>query len=478
MYGLPKRHKLNANQDNLKVRPIISSINTFNDNLAKYLCNKLSPHIHSEYSTRDTFSFVSELNKIKPNAKYMISFDVNSLFTNIPLNETIEIAVKLILDNEPNISMTENELKKLFYFATSKSHFLLNDEFFDQIDGVAMGSPLGPVLANVFMGFHEKRWIENFHGVKPCFYTRYVDDIFSVFTNEEEALLFFEYLNKQHTNITFTYEKEVNGTLSFLDVLIKNTNNLRFETSVFRKKTFTGLLTNFLGFLPHSYKLALIKTLIHRIYQICNNWKMFHLNLKELRTILSKNLFPPHLIDKTVKNYLNDRIIDKNKNQDVNTSNKSYFKLPYVGEYSTEVKNKISNICETFCKSTDIRISFSMTKVGDLFSVKSRIPDYLKSFVVYHFVCAGCGASYVGETTRYFLTRIREHLSKSSSPTNIFLHLDKNIECRQACDEKCFKIIDSARTKFSLKVKEAFHINWLNPCLNKQKNHLTVTISV
>ena len=160
----------------------------------------------------------------------MISLDVTSLFTNIPLDETIDIAVQLLLDNDSNIGMNRNELKKLFEFATSKSHFMFNDEFFDQIDGVAMGSPLGPLLANIFMGYNEKFWIENYSGVKPELYKRYVDDVFCLFQNENDALLFFEYLNNRHVNISFTNEKEIDGKLSFLDVLIKNVNTENFET--------------------------------------------------------------------------------------------------------------------------------------------------------------------------------------------------------------------------------------------------------
>ena len=204
---------------------------------------------------------------------------------------------------------------------------------------------------------------------------------------------------------------------------------------------------------------------------------MFSENIIQLKTILCRNLFPPKLIDKTISDYLNKQMKIETK---VNESSAkgSYFKLPYIGEYSMETKRKIRILCKTYCKSTEINISHSMTKVGDYFSAKCRVPDYLKSFVVYHFVCASCGASYVGETTRYFSTRVHEHLNKSKPPSNIFSHINSNMECRNACDINSFKIIDRANTKFTLKVKEALNIQWLNPSLNKQKTHLAVTISI
>ena len=71
------------------------------------------------------------------------------------------------------------------------SHFTFDGTYFDQIDGVAMGSPLGPVLANIFMGHHEKIWIQKYTGNTPIFYRRYVDDIFCLFQNENDAMSFF-----------------------------------------------------------------------------------------------------------------------------------------------------------------------------------------------------------------------------------------------------------------------------------------------
>ena len=88
--------------------------------------------------------------------KFLICFGVNSFFTNIPLSEAINIAINLIFQNNPDIKFTKRELRKLFKIATSGTHFTFNGSIFDQIDGVAKGPPLAPVLANLFMDFHEQ----------------------------------------------------------------------------------------------------------------------------------------------------------------------------------------------------------------------------------------------------------------------------------------------------------------------------------
>ncbi len=138
-------------------------------------------------------------------------------------------------------------MKKLFKFATSGTQFLFNGEYYDQVDGVAMGSPLAPTLANLFLGYYEGKWIDEYEGIKPSYYTRYVDDIFAVFNNSNDASLFLTYLNTKHPNIKFTYEPENNNKLSFLDVCIdKSEQNI--ITRIYRKDTFSGVLTNYLSF--------------------------------------------------------------------------------------------------------------------------------------------------------------------------------------------------------------------------------------
>ena len=101
LYGLPKLHKVkDPSSTTPPFRPIVSSINTYNYNLAKYLCSLLKPHISSEFCATDTFSFVREIQDIDFSDMFLVSYDVTSLFTNIPLSETIDLAVNAIFDSK------------------------------------------------------------------------------------------------------------------------------------------------------------------------------------------------------------------------------------------------------------------------------------------------------------------------------------------------------------------------------------------
>ena len=100
--------------------------------------------------------------------------------------------VEVLKKQTGSIRVSEST-KELFHFATSHTHFLFNGCFYDQVDGVAMGSPLAPVLANFFMGHYEKLWLNNYTGPKVLYYRRYVDDIICCFRNSNTARLFFEY---------------------------------------------------------------------------------------------------------------------------------------------------------------------------------------------------------------------------------------------------------------------------------------------
>ena len=147
MYGLPKLHK-NFDSDNIpKFRPICSSIGSFNYKLAKHLSKILTPLIPNKHSTKDTFNFIKEIQQVNSKDLYMVSYDVCSLYTNILLKEAIEISVEKIFENNPHIKITKDELKNLFYFATSKTHFQFEGSMYDQNDGIAMGSHIKMLMS-------------------------------------------------------------------------------------------------------------------------------------------------------------------------------------------------------------------------------------------------------------------------------------------------------------------------------------------
>ena len=127
-----------------------------------------------------------------------------------------------------------------------------------------MGSPLAPVLANIFMGFYESKWLNEYSLHKPKFYLRYADDILAAFDKEQDLLNFLNFLNKRHPNIKFMIEKQINNSIAFLDVFTSSINNQNLTLQTCHKSTYMGLLFNFKSFTSFSYEISLIKCLIDR----------------------------------------------------------------------------------------------------------------------------------------------------------------------------------------------------------------------
>ena len=129
IYGTSKMHKFSSSDSFPKLRLIVSSVGTFNYNLVRFLCDLLSPLVRNDYSCKDTFSFASQFKNANLSKKFVVSYDVTSLFANISLQETIDIAINLILNHNLNLNITRTGVKKRFFFATSQTHFILKVSF-------------------------------------------------------------------------------------------------------------------------------------------------------------------------------------------------------------------------------------------------------------------------------------------------------------------------------------------------------------
>ena len=145
--------------------------------------------------------------------------------------------------------------------------------------------------------------------------------------------------------------------------------------------------------------------------------------------------------DKVIKKYFYYKF-SSNKNQLNDKSDVHYFKLPYIGNLSHHIKNKLSKLCKEFCKeSFNIKLVFSSFEIKTFFSFIDPIPNDLKSFLVCEFTCASCSSSYISETCRHLKTRIEEHIKKDNK-SHIFKHLQSTVTCFNSYNSLCFKMID------------------------------------
>jgi len=345
--------------------------------------------------------------------------------------------------------------------------------FYKQIDGVAMGSPLGPTLANIFMCFHEKRWLTNCPpDFRPSHYYRYVDDTFLLFKSQIQVQKFLQYMNSQHKNIKFTCELESNGKLPFLDVSISRDNN-SFSTATYRKPTYTGLTTKFDSFIPVKYKTNLINTLINRAYKISKSYLIFTKEIDSITDILRRNGFPLFVIQRSIRQTLNNIFVKREPVQ-LAAKDRIYINLPYIGPMSYTIRRKLVNLINVHYSTVDLRIIFTSTNtIGHYFKFKDKIPNLLCSSVVYKFTCSSCNAAYIGKTSRNLFIRADEHKGisyRTGRPLEKPMVSPVREHCQQNnhnLSKHDFKVIDSSPFASDLSILESLWIWKGRPKLNE-----------
>ncbi|XP_072019690.1 uncharacterized protein [Amphiura filiformis] len=198
IYGLPKIHK-----ENMPLRPIVSSINSPCYNLVKHLADILTPLSGKGTSyIKNSQHFVEKARQIpiEP-GDLLVSFDVVSLFTNVPIDDASKIIGDILRDDDTlknRTRMTSDEIVELRKLCLTSTYFKWQGKFYEQKEGQSVGSPLSPITSNIFMEHFETKALDTYL-LKPVAWFRFVDDTFVVWRHgKDELVKFLSHLNNQH----------------------------------------------------------------------------------------------------------------------------------------------------------------------------------------------------------------------------------------------------------------------------------------
>ena len=349
--------------------------------------------------------------------------------------------------------------------------FIFDGKVYEQVDGCPMGGCVSPTMASTFLCFHEDKWLQKCpNSYKPVLYRRYVDDCFLLFRHESHIEKFHKFLNQQHERIEFTVELEVSNKLPFLDTCVIKCGNF-FRTVSYRKPTNTGLGMKYHSAVSFDYKMNLIDCLVHRAFKINTTLQGLMDELNFLRNLFVQNGYNALMVMKKISKKLESL---NNPSPAISTAAKKivYCKIPFMSNNDNKnFKKGLLNLIHEYFPHVNLRLIFSNSfTVGRLFPYKDRIPVSVRSNVVYKYTCGSCQATYIGESSRHYRTRVSEHcgisprtgLRLTKPNSNIYKHFE---EKDHEILRENFSIM-SYHSPWELKVAESIAIHEIKPNLN------------
>ena len=459
MYGSAKTHKFENYEDitveNLKLRPIMDQSGTMVYTASQIIAEYISPLNNSKYIIKDTTTFPDILaeNPIKEDEED-ISYDVVSLFTNVPVEETIEYILDEIYVKKSLKPICSNRLimKRFLKRLTTDCLFSINGRLIKQQDGCSMGSPLSVAISGIFMTKLEKEVI---YPENPILFKRYVDDVYHrKKKNQEDRLL--PKLNAYHPKIKFTVEKNLK---KFLDTKMKLEEG-KYTTSVNRNRK---LPTHWTSKIPKKIKRNIISNELHRARKISSD---FEKETDEIKKKYKMANYPPRFIDSIIRDFKDkESRVDNPSNPDKDKKPLIMLRIPFCETNEKIARHFLSKLHEFTGNDYRFTILWQMRKIKTLFKLKDEVLH--KADVVYRGTSANNPEeSYVGETSLISTSRFEQHEepSHNSAPSK-FLQENPG-------DRFQWEILSTSSSNWlKRKIHEALFICKLKPSLNVQVDH-------
>lgn len=406
LYGLPKVHK-----PEVPLRPIASFVHSPTYQLSKHLSQLLSPLVgKSPSAVRNSKGFANFIAEQSiSDDELLVSFDVISLFTNVPTELAVDVARKRLLADETLEERTVlevDEIVMLLRLCLDATFVCFREKYYRQTFGTAMGSPVSVTVANLVMEEVEQTAISTYHK-PPRFWKRYVDDTCTVLP-KGSVHEFHRHLNGVNRHIQFTVEEEKDGCLPFLDILLTRDVDGSIQTAVYRKKTHTDRYLDFSSHHPLSHKRSVAATLLRRARDLSSNAVNRSKEETHVVSALRSNGYPRRFIQRSnpptsQPNHQTDDGTESDTQEEDSTKKPPTVTLPYVRGLSETIKRLMEKM--------DVRVQLRPNRTLRQMLVKPKDPVPLdqRNGVVYRIPCKDCESTYVGQSGRSLACRMKEH---------------------------------------------------------------------
>lgn len=440
MYGLPKTHK-----PQIPMRPITSGIGSAPHKLAKILAQPLSRTLGSISNAhlKNSGDMKNRIKNIPLKNKTLVSFDVTALFTNVPTKEAMTAVERAINSSNITLPLPKHDFLELVQLCVNFNGFTFNGQEYQQIRGLAMGSPLSAVMACLFMEMLEQGPIKRIIG-QNITWLRYVDDTLVIIPRRMKPETLLQKINEVHPIIKFTMEKEVNDTIPFLDTKIHRGEE-RATFSVFRKQTNKNDFIHFLSGHDSRTKSGVVIGFFLRALRICDP-QFLEEEIQYIKETFSQLYYPRCFLEKT---YLKAIKIHCRGTLQQETET-----LRIIAPTSTSSKH-----LQTILPKNVMINSASGQRIMDIVSRKYPESNPNTDSVVYSIPCNSCDKEYIGETHRGLNKRLEEHKRDLRLDVTSNALVNHRNECNHLPNIKEAKILMQCNGKVKRKLMESVFIN-------------------